>query len=1712
MADKQAPPTTVSQMREWLRTWVANTTGIPVEDVGEHRLLEEFGLSSRDVVVLSGDLERLTGKRLDATVAYEYNTVAALADYLITGGQGVGRSALASNPTGQTARANTARGGATDPEDRDIAIVGMAARYPGAENLQQMWDMLLGYRAGIGDLPEGRWSEYEGDEAMRRRMAQARLTGGYLPDLAGFDAEFFGLSPVEATNMDPQQRILLQLTWEALEHAHIPANTLRGRDVGVFVGTTNNDYAMLIAGDTEQAHPYALTGNSTAVVANRLSYVFDFRGPSVAMDTACSSSLVAIHHAVRSLRDADSSVAVAAGVNLLASPFATVAFSELGVLSPTGAIRAFSEDADGIVRSDGAGVVILKRLGDAKRDGDDIYAVIKGSAVNSDGRSNGLTAPNPDAQVDVLRAAYADAGVNPGTVDYVEAHGTGTILGDPIEATALGAVLGPGRTEREPTLLGSVKTNFGHTEAAAGVAGVMKVALAMREGLVPPSLNYSGPNPYIDFAGQHLEVVEDAREWPEYSGHPVAGVSGFGFGGTNAHVVIAAPDAAAPNASADTAALDSERKDAARKDRGPAFSPDSSASALLPVSGMLASRRREAAESVRDWLAQHSSADLGAVARTLAGRNHGRSRGVVLATDHDGAVEGLTRLAEGRTGEGRTGESRSGDGCTGEGRSSEGHAATPPALALAQDAPATMGPVWVFSGFGSQHPAMATELLADSPVFADSLAAMDTIVTRESGWSILEKIRAGDQRYDTESAQVGITCIQMALVDLLRHMGVTPAAVVGQSMGEIAAAYAAGGLSREDALLVACHRSRLMGELEAQTPEEKQGAMAVVELSTEQVEELTSQHKELTGVEPAVFASPGMTTVGGPRPAVSALVERVSESGSFARMLPVKGAGHTSMLDPILGELSFEIEGIEALPLRVPLYSTVDPGRVYQPGEVAHEADYFIRCTRQPVHLEQAVGQQFQEGYTTFVEFSPHPVALMPVLQVGAAHGVVEPTALHLLKRDEPDAQTVLRAVGELYVSGADVDFTAIAGAGEYAPVPGVRWRNQHFWTQARPAAHRDRGMIGSRVDLPDGRVAFSVAAQKVPSLLTLASSLAGVLAGADTAGSPVVREASGLPPAGKLSVLATPTVGGWAITVHGTAEDGAFTLAGEAFIPTPGASAQSGAPESGAVGGAVPSSIGDATSPSATATSATSPTSSGPESSAPASFAASAAAADPGRWSPESGESVGDRLRSIISESMGYDADDLPGELPLIDLGLDSLMGMRIKNRVEHAFNIPQLQVQALRDGSVDDVIRMVEQAVAEQGVSAQAAVEQPAPAPAVADQGAGGQEREVPEVASPRNETAGQQPETTAAARVAPRDASERLAFGTWAKITGSALPGVTAPLPGIDEPTAAALAERLGERSGADITAADVQRAGTLADLASLVRDSLETEVDGNIRVLRERRDGGEQRPSPAVFVFHPAGGSSAVFQPLARRLPAHVPVYGVERREGAFAERAASYVPDIQRLAAGKPVIFVGWSFGGALAMEVAHQLRALDGETPVEIQRIVLLDTVQPRHPAPDTPTEMHARWDRYAQFANRTYGLNLTVPHDLLDQQGEQVMMDMFQQMLSSPELAGGLGLPAGVLEHQRASFVDNRILEGLDFTSWEDVAAPVTLFRASKMHDGAIELEPAYRDVAEDGGWSAIVEDLEIIHLDGDHLAIVDEPDIGTIGDVITRHIQAGS
>ncbi|HVQ97246.1 MAG TPA: beta-ketoacyl synthase N-terminal-like domain-containing protein, partial [Mycobacterium sp.] len=949
---------TVPEMRQWMRNWVGNATGQSPDSIDESVPMVELGLSSRDAVAMAADIEDLTGVTLSVAVAFQHPTIESLATRIIEG-----------EPERAEDDGDDADWSRLGPADRvDIAIVGLSTRLPGDLNTpDETWQALLEGRDAITDLPEGRWSEFFDEPRLAERIANARTRGGYLKDIKGFDSEFFAVAKTEADNIDPQQRMALELTWEALEQARIPASSLRGEAVDVYVGVSNNDYSMLAVSDPTLAHPYAITGTATSIIANRVSYFYDFRGPSVAVDTACSSSLVAIHQAVQALRNGEADVAVAGGVNALITPAVTLGFDEIGaVLAPDGRIKSFSSDADGYTRSEGGGMVLLKRVDDARRDGDQILAVIAGSAINHDGRSNGLIAPNQDAQAAVLRRAYKDAGIDPRNVDYIEAHGTGTVLGDPIEAEALGRVIGRGRPADRPALLGAVKTNVGHMESAAGAASIAKVVLALQHDKLPPSINFAGPSPYIDFDGMRLKVVDTATDWPRYGGYALAGVSSFGFGGANAHVVVREvlprdvverqpeqeprPEPVqSPTSDADPAAsyagvrfdeygefTDDEYAPAAEVAAEPELpgiteealrlkemalaelaaqeAEEGPAKPLFPlaVSSFMTSRKKAAAAELADWLEspEGQAASLESIGRSLSRRNHARSRAVVLAHDHEEAVKGLRAVAEGKQ--------------------------KPNVFSV--DGPVTNGPVWAMAGFGAQHRKMGKNLYLRNEVFAAWIEKVDALIQDERGYSVLELILDDSHEYGIETSNVVIFAIQIALGELLKHHGAKPAAVVGQSLGEPASAYFAGGLSLADAARVICSRSHLMGEGEAMLFGEYIRLMALVEYSAD---ELKTVFADFPGLEVCVYAAPSQTVIGGPPDEIDAIVARAEAEGRFARKLQTKGAGHTSQMDPLLGEFSAELQGITPMSPTAGIFSTVHEGNYVRPGgEPIHDVAY----------------------------------------------------------------------------------------------------------------------------------------------------------------------------------------------------------------------------------------------------------------------------------------------------------------------------------------------------------------------------------------------------------------------------------------------------------------------------------------------------------------------------------------------------------------------------------------------------------------------------------------------------------------------------------------------------------------------------------------------------------------------------------------------------
>ncbi|AHH14971.1 polyketide synthase [Nocardia nova SH22a] len=1731
------PDMSVAELREWLQRWVADATGQPIEQITVDRPMEEFGLASRDALALGGDIEERTGVLLNATIVYQHPTIASLAERIING-----------EPDAPEELADDAfyTAGYQPGEAHDIAIVGLSTRLPGAGSTpESTWDFLINRGDAIRERPEGRWSEFTGDPDIAAAVENGNTLGGYLDQdvVKGFDAEFFAMSPVEVERVDPQQRLMMELTWEALEHARIPANTLKGEAVGVFIGTSTNDFQLIAALGLGKSDPdapasadaYALTGASTSIVANRVSYFYDFRGPSVAIDTACSATMVAVHDAVRALRNGEADLALAGGVNMLLAPAISLGFDSIGAVAKDGHIKAFSSDADGMVRSEGAGLVVLKRLADAERDGDRILAVVKGSAVNSDGRSNGIFAPNPDAQADVLRRAYRDAGIAPSTVDYIEAHGTGTPIGDPIEADALGRVVGRGRDEDKPALLGSAKTNFGHLESGAGAASLAKVVMALQHNVIPPNLGYAGPSPYIPFEQAHLKVVDEPTEFPRYSGTATVGISGFGFGGTNAHLVIqeyvpsageSEPSGAQEDSGSDelAAKLDDESTDVLAGAEAIVEGTDPLAPAaaevpewtqerteplpvILPVSAYLPSRRRRAASDLADWLESEAgqATPIEDVARALAKRNHGRSRGVVLATTHEEAVAGLRAIAEGKPGPG----------------------------VFTADSPAVEGPMWVLAGFGSHHRKMGKQLYLENSIFARTVDEVDELVVDEAGYSVKEMILDDAQDWDVGTSQVGVFTIQLGLAALLRAHGAEPHGVVGHSQGEAAGAYISGGLPLEDAVRVICARSRLMGEGEQMITDDQVRNMALVEYSAEDIEKVLPDYPDL---EVAVYAAPTNTVIGGPPDQVHAIVARAEAEGKFARVLQTRGAGHTSQMDPLLGELAAELAGIEPTRPTTDLYSTVHKATVYKAGsDPVHNEDYWVTNMRGSVYFTNAIRQAVDNSITTYLELAPNSVALMQVMGTTFAAGVHNAALIPTLKRKEDEAAGVLSALAQLYVHGHAVDLSSLLTAGEYADVPRTAFVRKEYWPKVSVAAGSGSGRVpGAHVALPDGRHAWEVQSAAVTDLAALVNAAAAQVLSDVAVGATVAHAAA--PTAGTLTTTLTPHPGGASVQVH-VREGDAFRLVFDAVVtgtaPTGAAPVVQPAPapaekDSGAADLVVAESFGE-------------------------------------RWDPNGTQTVEERLATIAAESMGYSVEDLPMEIPLMELGLDSLMAMRIKNRVEYEFDIPSLQVSAVRDASLnevgkvlhyaiehrDQVAAMAEKQAAEGGsltvddnfvAAARAAMEageDPATALAQAED-KGAEPESVPaaadtEATSSAEATAAAEDSTVATAAesseassvksasekdpaaailggqaagtkdaesdVPPRDAAERLTFAAWATVTGKSAGGIFNTLPILDDETARKLAERLSDRVGAEIEVDEVLDCETIEQLSDIVRNHQDsaTEVDGYIRPLRPVAEGSNAVP---VFVFHPSGGNTLVYEPLLKRLPENTPMYGFERIEGSIPERAREYADEIRKIFPSGPYVLYGWSLGAVFALQVGQIMRA-DGD---DVRLVGLIDLAIPVADEDTSPEGRRARIERFQSFAQKTYGIEAQLDDEMLQELADASDEEQYEIIMSLLKFAD-VKIPGGVLEHQRTSWLDGRDLQKAQPSKYDGA---VTLYLADRYHDGIIELEPRFADRRPNGGWDGYIPNLEVIHIPGDHLQIIDEPRVSQIGADLTRKLAA--
>jgi acyl transferase domain-containing protein/acyl-CoA synthetase (AMP-forming)/AMP-acid ligase II/acyl carrier protein len=981
-------------IQAWVTARLVEHLKIGAAEIDVRKPFADYGLDSVMAVRLSGELEQWLGRRLPPTLLYDCPTVETLAVTL---------SAQGAEAPSAAPRASSA----AEP----VAIVGIGCRFPGADGAQAFWKLLSEGLDTITEVPAARWDVeryYDARPSIPGRMNTR--WGGFLEHVDCFDAGFFGISPREARSMDPQQRTVLEVAHEAMQDAGIPAATLSATRTGVFIGICNNDYGAL-ASSADALDPRWTTGNAFSVAANRISYVFNLKGPSLAIDTACSSSLVAVHLACQSLWSGESAVALAGGVNLILRPDVTISFSAAGGTSPDGRCKAFDAGANGMVRSEGAGIVVLKPLSRALADGDTVYAVIRASAVNHDGQSNGITAPNQASQEAVLRDAYAKAGRSPAEVQYVEAHGTGTLLGDPVEAYALGKVLSENRAAHEPCAIGSVKANIGHTEAAAGVASLVKVALSLKHRALPASPHYREPNPHIDFEALGLRVQGTAGDWPDRGGPRLAGVSAFGFGGTNAHVVLEeAPPA-------------SERKNGNARDRDVKLLP---ISARTPTA--LAALARSYLALVEDEAKAPALEDLCYTAGVR--RDHYDCRLSVVFNSRDELIERLKAF-------------ESGELLAGMSVSEEGPR-TPPKIAF------------VFSGHRGQRWQSSAHFLQSEPVFAGVIAECGRLYAQYADWSLVERLTGADGNgLDPNRVDVYHPCqfaYQVALAALWRSLGVEPASVVGHSFGEVAAAHVAGALSLEDAVKVVFSRSRCLQH--AAEEASGHGAMATVEMPRAELEAILEQY--VSGVSVTVSNSPTSVVVSGSTPAVAALVEILKARQVFCNVLEAPGAGHSDRINA--DELSRALEGIAPRTAAIPIVSSV-LGTAVDGREL--DAGYWARNVKDAVLFADAIDHLIDSGCDTYIEIAPYPPVLSYAVSQCLRARNASGTTLPHLRRNAGEALHLFGALAGLYARGYPVRWERLHAAGARAcvPLPPYPWQRERHWIEpSRSRAPRDAG------------------------------------------------------------------------------------------------------------------------------------------------------------------------------------------------------------------------------------------------------------------------------------------------------------------------------------------------------------------------------------------------------------------------------------------------------------------------------------------------------------------------------------------------------------------------------------------------------------------------------------------------------------------------------
>ncbi|AEV70716.1 polyketide synthase family protein [Mycolicibacterium rhodesiae NBB3] len=884
-----------------------------------------------------------------------------------------------------------------------LAIVGVGCRFPGGgDSAESFWRLLYSETDATCEVPESRWNAdryHDPNPAKIGKVVTRR--GGFLSEIDQFDPQFFGISPREAHSLDPQQRLLLHVTWEALEDGGIPADRLAGTDVGVFVGGFTLDYQLLQnQGRTSRYRfkSHSATGMMMTMLANRISHAFDFRGPSMSIDTACSSSLVAVHLAAQSIWSGECDLALAGGVNVMIGPNTAIAESKSGFLSPQGRSKAFDDSADGYARGEGAAVVIVKPLQRALLDGDDIYAQILGTAVSQDGHTDGITVPREEAQEAAIRTALGRAGVQPTEVGYVEAHGTGTPVGDPIEMRALASALTSDRSSADPLLIGSVKTNLGHLEAGAGVAGLIKAALVLKHGYIPANLHLKNPTRHVRLEDLRLDIPRTGRPFPDCE-RRIAGVNSFGFGGTNAHAVLAEPPTAVPDTAPDQQAEPSL--------------------AVLPISA----RSEDALVATAGRLAAHlranSDVTLADLSYSLGQRRaHLNYRHAVIADTIDDAREQFQLLADGgQMSTGRVGS-------------------TVPKLAF------------VCTGMGPQWWHMCRGLLDVFPEFTASIERSDRELSRYADWSLLDELRRDETRSrmgETEIAQPANFAIQVALAEQLAYFGITPDAVIGHSAGEVAAHHLAGLLTFEQAIHVIYHRSRLQQRTSGQ------GRMLAVGLDSESL--MNTLTDEAVGefgrrLSIAAINSPSAVTIAGDGDVLDGVARHLTEAGVFNRFLSGNVPYHTHYMDAVRDNLVTAFESLSSKAATLPLYSTVTGEQLegYSAG-----AAYWWQNTRATVLFEPAMRRMLEDGYTHFVELGPHPVLAASIFETAGRQRV---SVMASQRRDHDDARTLLGCVAALYGHGHDIAWNAVqaSGRGRLIKLPSYPWQTKRYWDETQEA------------------------------------------------------------------------------------------------------------------------------------------------------------------------------------------------------------------------------------------------------------------------------------------------------------------------------------------------------------------------------------------------------------------------------------------------------------------------------------------------------------------------------------------------------------------------------------------------------------------------------------------------------------------------------------